>query len=312
MHRLDSVEALRGLASLAVMWFHFSFAATGWLKASGTYCWLGVPAFFVISGFVIPLSMHRGGYALASIGRFLGRRVMRLEPPYLVAIVVTLALTYLPGLVPGFQGVLPEFDWFAALLHIGYLNPLFDEPWLNPVYWSLAVEFQFYLFMGLLFPLLRHGSRAWVLAGFCMTALLPLSEISLFRHAGLFTIGIAAYWYHAGASRLGEFIALCAAGSVATGLAQEPAVSIVAVVVALLIVFVRLPRIGVLAVLGTISYSLYLLHLPIGLRVVGYGVRFWDSVPLAFLAGIAMSLLAAYVFWRYVEHPFQAASRRYF
>lgn len=48
-HHLD---ALRGLASLAVCWFHLTLseALPAWLRLSGAYGWLGVEVFFVISG----------------------------------------------------------------------------------------------------------------------------------------------------------------------------------------------------------------------------------------------------------------------
>src|SRR5260370_41397871 len=64
--RVEIVDPLRGLAALAVAWFHFTngsgFVKTEWLQASGEYGWLGVDVFFVISGFVIPHSMYCGGY----------------------------------------------------------------------------------------------------------------------------------------------------------------------------------------------------------------------------------------------------------
>jgi peptidoglycan/LPS O-acetylase OafA/YrhL len=70
--RVQSVEYLRGLAALAVMWFHFTqggnFVPDGWIKSSGTYAYLGVEVFFVISGFVIPYSLASAGYVLRRDG----------------------------------------------------------------------------------------------------------------------------------------------------------------------------------------------------------------------------------------------------
>src|SRR6185436_10205614 len=40
-------------------------------------------------------------------------------------------------------------------------NGYFGYPWLNPVYWTLAVESQYYLLIGLLFPLLA-SHRTWL------------------------------------------------------------------------------------------------------------------------------------------------------
>jgi peptidoglycan/LPS O-acetylase OafA/YrhL len=81
--RVEIVDPLRGLAALAVAWFHFTngsgFVKTEWLRASGRYGWLGVEVFFVISGFVIPYSMYCGGYRPRQhFGRFLAKRIARL------------------------------------------------------------------------------------------------------------------------------------------------------------------------------------------------------------------------------------------
>src|SRR5689334_14543570 len=91
--RISTVDSLRGIASLAVCWFHLtngnpSFLTGGPLKSSGTYGWLGVEMFFVISGFVIPYSLHKAGYDLKSFGTFVAKRIIRLDPPYLVSIVI--------------------------------------------------------------------------------------------------------------------------------------------------------------------------------------------------------------------------------
>ena len=90
--RIQSVESLRGIAAFIVMWAHFGHTAQ-WLKfAPGS---LGVFIFFVISGFVIPYAMQSVGYTHRDAGRFILRRLVRLEPPYLVAVVVMLALMLL-------------------------------------------------------------------------------------------------------------------------------------------------------------------------------------------------------------------------
>jgi hypothetical protein len=56
--RVLSVEGLRGIASLSVAWFHLTNTYQwGIVRASGSWCWLGVEAFFVIFGFVIPYAL---------------------------------------------------------------------------------------------------------------------------------------------------------------------------------------------------------------------------------------------------------------
>jgi peptidoglycan/LPS O-acetylase OafA/YrhL len=93
----------------------------------------------------------------------------------------------------------------------------------------------------------------------------------------------------------------------------EPAVAFIALVTFFFIAFIDVPRIRILSFLGAISYSLYLLHVPIGGRVINIGRRFIDGpVQELFLslAALAVSLLVATIFCRYVEEPAKRASKR--
>jgi len=322
--RIEVVEALRGIAALAVAWFHFTHGAgllrDGWLKATGDYGWLGVEVFFVISGFVIPYSMHRGGFRFGpDIAIFLGKRVLRIEPPYVAAVLLTVALWYLSAAAPGFRGAAPHLTWGQVASHAGYLTAILGFDWLNPVFWSLAIEFQFYLFAALAYPLFAHASRAvrvGALAAFCASAAAIPSPIFLFGYAPLFALGIVVFWRYAGLERgRAWWLAFAAAcGAAVWGLA--PSMAAAGIGAALAIALVRLPRVRVLAFLGAISYSLYLLHAPLGGRVVNLGARVADSLPaqLAVLAcALALSIGAAWLLRTWVDKPAQgwAAGLRY-
>jgi len=142
---------LRGLSAVTVAFYHFTGGLDGWIKSSGARGYLGLTIFFVISGLVIPYAMWRGRYrGLADAPAFILKRLTRLEPPYFAAIAITLALGYLSARAPGFKGSPFHVTPLALLLHVGYLNAIFHQPWLSPVFWTLAVEFQFYLAMLLL------------------------------------------------------------------------------------------------------------------------------------------------------------------
>src|SRR6266480_694785 len=113
--RIETVDGLRGIAAIAVAWFHITngakwFLDGGVLEYSGRYGWLGVQVFFVISGFIIPYSLHRSHYSMSQFGRFMLRRVVRLDPPYLVTVVLIIALDYGSSLVPGFKGTAFSFS----------------------------------------------------------------------------------------------------------------------------------------------------------------------------------------------------------
>jgi peptidoglycan/LPS O-acetylase OafA/YrhL len=69
---------------------------------------------------------------------------------------------------------------------------------------------------------------------------------------------------------------------------------------------VRLPRMGLVAWLGAISYSLYLLHIPVGGRVINLATRVSDSPlfeVLAVVSAYALAIGAAAVLYAWVENP---------
>src|SRR5262249_15917864 len=155
----------RGAASLSVAWFHLTNTYQwGIARASGSWCWLGVDAFFVISGFVIPYSLWASNYKFQNFWRYMARRALRIEPPSIISIFLVLGLWKMSTLAPGFAGSPVPFSALQILFHFFYFIPLTQYEWLSPVYWTLAYEFVFYVIIGLLYGLLFSRHIAWTLA----------------------------------------------------------------------------------------------------------------------------------------------------
>ncbi len=112
---------------------------------------LGVQLFFVISGFILglPFASHflTNGPAV-KVGRFYFRRLTRLEPPYVLALLLIYAAAIVMHNVhtrePGFMAGLPLRLGYAYLLVRG------APPTLDGVTWTLEIEVQFYLLAPLL------------------------------------------------------------------------------------------------------------------------------------------------------------------
>src|SRR5919205_2516220 len=100
--RIEVLDFLRGVASLAVAVLHLTnvLRADGLVRAVTSYGWLGVEVFFVISGFIIPYSLYKGGYDLRRFPVFVLKRVARLDPPYIATIVLILLLGVLSWYMP--------------------------------------------------------------------------------------------------------------------------------------------------------------------------------------------------------------------
>ena len=315
--RIETIHCLRGVASFAVCWFHLTngntgFLASGPLKLSGAYGWLGVEIFFVISGFILPWAMFSAGYKLnlKNYTMFLLKRVLRLDPPYLAAVIVSIVLAYVSFWLPGYRGNPPDIGLPRVLAHMAYLNAFFKYEWLNPVFWSLAIEFQYYLLIGLALPLIT--SRAAVvrlLGGVTLASLsiLPAGEAFLSHYIFLFLMGILVFQYRIKRMPTPEALLFLGIAAVGAWANLGVLISAAGLGTSLAIMFLQW-RNSILGWLGNISYSLYLVHVPLGGRIINLAARFErnESMKLISVAvALAASLVAAYGMFRFVESPSQ-------
>src|SRR5687767_8776 len=106
--RFTFVDALRGVAALAVVLFHavegghipdLMAVMPAWLTAMISHGHLGVAVFFVLSGFVIAHATYGQTITLSYLGRFMLRRSIRLDPPYWFAIAVAVGFAVLSAVV---------------------------------------------------------------------------------------------------------------------------------------------------------------------------------------------------------------------
>ena len=317
--RVSTVDALRGIASISVAWFHFTQAnpalGQGLLKSSGKYGWLGVDMFFVISGFVIPYSLQKIRFGHEQFWRFLAKRIVRLDPPYFADICFVVLLAYLAPFVPGFRGGRPHFTATQLLCHVAYLNSVVGKPWINPVFWSLGIEFQYYLLMGLIFPLLAAPSRlirALTIGALLVPGFFVVRPSLLFAHLPAFVAGILTFERKIGYMSNRSFLGGLALTCMVAGFGGGPSIAAIGAGTALVIAFVEL-RGKILIWLGLISYSLYLVHVPVGGKIIDLGARYTHGAIgqiIVLIAAVACSILAAWVLYRAVELPSQRFSSR--
>lgn len=317
--RVGVVDALRGLASFAVCWYHLVYADGAFggggavasvLRDSARNAWTGVEVFFVISGFVIPLALFRTRYRVRSYGSFILKRIVRLDPPYLVSICVCLALWYVWSAVPRLHGQAFNPTLLPILLHLGYLNAFFGDKWLNPVYWTLAIEFQYYLGMGLLFAALGSPNwrlRAGAFVGLGLLAFLVPDPHLVFHYLFVFMLGLCTFQYFVGLMSLRAYVPALVVLAFGCELTVGFMVAGVSLATAVGIVCIRRP-IPVLGFLGTISYSLYLVHVPVGVRILGVGLAHSHGGierVLVLLISLTVTIVAAWLFYLVVERPAQ-------
>ncbi len=273
--------------------------------------WSGVEVFFVISGFVIPFAMYRKNYTLSNFPIFLKKRIIRIEPPYLLSIGLVLLLNFISTLSPYYRGLPFTIDWANLLGHLAYLNVFTGRPFLNPVYWTLAIEFQYYILIALVFGLIV--SKAWpyrvlFFMGFMASSFIPLPPNAfILGYSPFFMAGILLFQYVCKVISIREFSLLTCATLVLSVYRQDLFTGFLVAATLLTITYVNeVP--AFLRYLGLVSYSLYLIHVPVGGRIINLAESRTHNLFLrecAVLLAFGVCILFSGLFYKYVEKTFK-------
>lgn len=180
--RIQSIDYLRGLMSLSIVFYHFSTSFTSWgLNDSGVLLGrLGVyavSAFYIISGMALYLAHKKDSWSVSSYVVFIARRFLRLAPVYWIGLVLFTVFGY--KYLNGF--VVDTWKYTQNILLIfGLTNP---TDYILMGGWSIGNEVVFYLFFPVLILMTknRYGLIALILAsifllGYCSVFYLELSK----------------------------------------------------------------------------------------------------------------------------------------
>jgi peptidoglycan/LPS O-acetylase OafA/YrhL len=295
--RIEVLDAMRGVAALAVVLYHYSTrygelfgaAPLPWTFAYGAN---GVNLFFIISGFVIFMTLN----ATRRVGDFLVSRGSRLYPAFWVAVSLSAAVMALAPL-PGRAVALPQY-----LINLSMLQEFIHVPAVDGVYWTLTIELRFYFWMLMLWLLgaLRRPQwfvLPWLALSLVRHALPPvLNTALLLEYFPLFGCGVAVYLLHRQQWRAPWAWGMVLAAMAVGGLNNA----------CLMLVFAacvryqpRLLHTRALVWLGAVSYPLYLVHQNIGYVIIRAGGGGAVGVALA----VAAALLLAWLIHLRVEQP---------
>jgi peptidoglycan/LPS O-acetylase OafA/YrhL len=278
-----AIQMLRGVAAILVCLFHFTNGVPEFLpdnniiKELFKFGHYGVQMFFVISGFILPYSLCKSNYRISDFGKFLMKRLIRLEPPYLVSILLVILLGYISTFSPWYKGGEFHLDLLNLTLHLGYLNAYFGQQWLSSVYWTLAIELQFYLILGLVFPYFRQFSKVFQIAIiliFLSLSILITDANLIFSYTPYFLLGIVTFLFCENRKiSIVEYYAFFCLIMVVALIRVDSIGAIFGGVTALLVLFIK-HSYSLFNRLGDISYSLYLVHVSIGMRIINISENF--------------------------------------
>jgi len=207
---IPEIEGLRLISILLVVLSHINnnvlrVYPSSPLSAAGSRlaifleeCGAGVNIFFFISGFILAIPFLKA-YAYdqqkISLHHYYYRRLTRIEPPYIISLVLFLfAVLFI--LHQPFSYAIPHFIASALYVHnviYNHISPI------NPVAWTLEIEIQYYI----IFPLFAIAlffknnllRRSSLFAFFVLTCMFHPQEASLFNQKYFLTKSLFGYWY---------------------------------------------------------------------------------------------------------------------
>lgn len=286
--RFQELDGLRGIAAVAVVWSHLTgnfdskhpdapapFADIWW----GVY---GVQLFFLISGFVILMTAQRAQRP----SDFVISRVSRLYPVYWIALTVSIIVSI------AFAVPHTDVGWTARIMNYTMIQRLLLFDNVDEVYWTLAIEMQFYMLIFVLLLLTRcrltdrralllavvWGAFSLVLAvvlgghtrgvdpRFVVAPVKMALNLLLVEWGPLFAAGMLAFLARHDRRRAPWAIGGAAAAVAVSGILHGWLQALCVAVVAVLFLAVALrPRTAILRwapvqFYGRISYSLYIGH----------------------------------------------------
>jgi peptidoglycan/LPS O-acetylase OafA/YrhL len=328
---IKSLDFLRGIAALGVVLYHYSGLLLptlnpNYLTSILAYGEYGVQIFFVISGFIIPFSMKKSNYSLSDFWKNLLRRYIRLAPPAYFAMVFSIliyfsAILILKRPIDGISW--PGFNWEAIIGNLSFTAPLIKSSWFNPVFWTLAIEFQFYILIGLLLPLILNKKYVTTLL-ICIPILLIGNNRPesidwfgwFFGHASFFFLGILLFLKKESILKGIPFIVLSLL-TIFICYYQNSTPKFIFGMFAFAIILSNITiSFKVATYLGGISYSLYITHWPFGIIIESITKRiislhmypFGKILLLVFYT--SMSILFAHFFNKWIEAWFLTYSKK--
>jgi len=321
--RLGELDALRGIAALSVVLFHYATMAEAnllLLKLGIT----GVDLFFIISGYVILMTLER----TTKEKDFIISRLSRLYPSYILMMLFTTWVIFLFN-----KAALPSIN--EVLANLTMMQPLFRVEYIDESYWTLTVEMQFYVLMLVIF-MMKKLPRIEIL-GVCLmicflifyvigSLLFPTSKIyivlrylfPLISHFQMFFAGIVFYKIQKEGGTFFRHFLIAVSCCISIFLFDKsgrshfaieiiPYVTMISLYILIFYLFVnnklKFLNVSFLTFLGSISYCLYLVHQQAGEELyavlIRAGLHPFATIPVLIVFMIVISALVTY----YIEKP---------
>jgi len=336
MNRIQYIDGLRGLAIILVITYHL-FSRWSILPYGDKYAnfivfytgWVGVPLFFMISGFVIYMTLDKS----RNFKEFILKRWVRLFPAMLIASIFSYLSSFyfterpigaakIEDFIPGLVFISPS--WLSYIFN-------FKTNVLEGGFWSLFVEVRFYFIFGSIYYLLgKNWATKTIIVCFFLSFLskilntrlgnsytettnLIMNELGLI-HFGWFSLGILTFAFikEKNVKWLYYAISMAIFSTLYSFISHEKSIKVLIALVAISVIFF-LPIYSqklklffenkFLSFVGFISYPLYLIHENFIISLTIKLHKIFPQIPALLLPILPLSLTVyiAYLITKYLE-----------
>lgn len=335
-NRMPLIDAFKAVASQLIVLHHLAFYGpmSDWMHqvAPGLVSWfsqdarMAVQVFLVISGFLAVRGLAPDGVLRATQPlALLGKRFANIAMPYIVALLVAMACTWLASQWMDHTSLPAEPEFMQFLAHALLLHSVLGIDSLSAGVWYVAIDFQlFALMLALLWVGKQGAARSLVLIAGMASLYFFNRDAGWDNWAlyffGAYTLGALAWWMSQRPVRGWQVAAVLALVLAALALDFRERIALALAVALVLGVaqhrgwLYRWPDSPVLAYLGRISYGVFLMNFPVSLLVNAAFTRFAPPDVWAQSAGVLLAWVACVgagaLFFHAVEQPLRRWSAR--
>lgn len=340
--RYPLVDALKAIASQLIVLHHLAFYGPmsdyalplapdliPWLYDNAR---IAVQVFLVIGGFLAAQTLAPDGSLTGKpVVRLIWRRYLKLVLPYLGALLLAIALSAIARNLVDNEAI-PEAPTLARFLaHLFLLQGILGYDGLSAGVWYVAIDFQLYASLLLILWVVQRILPRTPAAGRVLVIVLLIASLFYFNRDdgwdnwaiyffGAYGLGATVYW-NVRREEAPLWLGLIAILVIAALMVDFRSRIVVALCVAIVLGVARYrgfietwPRSRLIAGLGRISYSVFLVHFPVCLIINAVFERFVTHASAVQFAGMVVAWLASIavgaVFYAQVESRAQALLKR--
>ncbi|MFP5042391.1 acyltransferase family protein [Parasediminibacterium sp. JCM 36343] len=274
------LDISRGIAASTVAFFHFGQMRNqhDFYGNLINYGWLGVPVFFIISGYSISSSIDN----TTSIKQFWLKRLFRIYPAYWLSVALVFLIVILQKILTGHNTIviLPIKPIDLVNTFVSFYAPISHTPMINWVYWTLVYELFFYLVFSIVLFIPKQY-RLWYFSGIILISIVyvfikDISVLFFLKLIGYFGLGVCldeirkkgwGFNIYIGATLAMASIILNRKYCIGSESDMNSMIAFYVGIAFAIAVYFASPYFKtkpLFAKLGDISYSLYLFHIPVG------------------------------------------------